>query len=147
MEFDNGLPVVLDVAHNPPAFISLFDAVKREYPNRKLRVVMALSRLKDALECTNVLYSRQNLSALYVTQANHEKAMEASTLEAYAHEVSRNNSSNAIMSVSPSIEQAIETARAESDSRNDIIVICGSVYMMTEVRAALKIPQILDPAE
>ena len=35
--------IILDVAHNPSAFIRLFETVKREYPRRKIHVLLGMS--------------------------------------------------------------------------------------------------------
>ena len=34
--------VLLDVAHNPPAFTRLFEQLQLRYPNRPVRVVMGI---------------------------------------------------------------------------------------------------------
>ena len=47
--------VVLDVAHNPQALLSLFQAMEMHFPKRSYRILFGISRDKDIVTCARMI--------------------------------------------------------------------------------------------
>lgn len=133
------------MAHNPPAFDVLFETLKEEHKGKKFRVVVALSGLKDALQCMNIVHSQEPLASLYLTNAAHDKAMPVEILKKETEKAASNNLVKTQFQAFSSIQTAIQTAIADAKAAGDLVVVCGSIYMMPEARETLGVPQLRDP--
>ena len=61
--------IILDVAHNPSAFTRLFETVKREYPRRKIHILLGMSKDKDVEGSLKVI--RKYADHLFFLPASH----------------------------------------------------------------------------
>ena len=158
--------VILDVGHNPPALAHLLAKLRTQYADRRWRFVIGLSRDKDLDECTAMLlrgasfYSPgSNLAHVYFVRAGHPRAAPPTMLEESARvaanaEVSdesetfiRPSSYDEIFStfdgdqsVTKGVNAAVAAAIRNSnhkDERGEVVIVCGSVFIMAEAREAL----------
>jgi dihydrofolate synthase/folylpolyglutamate synthase len=141
--------VILDVAHNPPAMKYLVHKLKTTFPERTFRFVAGMSSDKDLGQCARSLLSAtvgsddcRNKPQIHLVQAAHPRAaslediLEAESIlktTAYYDFEDR--------SITTQVVQALEMTK-END--NEILVVCGSVFLMAEAREALGIDEPRD---
>ena len=130
---DNGLTVVLDVAHNPPAMEYLVRKLKSTYPNSKFRFVVGMSSDKDLGQCGRSIMQVVNPDAIHLVEAAHPRAAK---LEAIRDAEPRLRDCHCDLE-DRSITRQIFKAKALASENGEILVVCGSVFLMAEAREAL----------
>lgn len=121
-------PFVLDVAHNPDGFIHLRQAIEKFYPGIKFRVFLAMSKNHDPVECLTQLNPIVNrVDCVYNGHARLSSAEELALLLKKA----------GFLNVYPAPLETI----AQS---NEPTIVCGSFFIMHDVRQILK---IYDPSD
>jgi dihydrofolate synthase/folylpolyglutamate synthase len=140
----NNSVVILDVAHNPSAMEYLVYKLKTTYPEASFRFVAGMSRDKDLGQCARALLSATNGSSrnIHLVQAAHPRAatlesiIEAeSSLETAAYYDFENRS------ITKQVLRALDMTKENDD---EILVVCGSVFLMAETREALGIDEPRD---
>jgi dihydrofolate synthase/folylpolyglutamate synthase len=122
--------VILDVAHNPDGLQALFAAVKKRYPHHATRVVAGFSEGKDISTCLQLL--KQHSKHIHLIDVDHPRLMPVSRLVSLAERegVAFEQPSGPLNIVLPAI---LQLASAE----HEIILICGSCFIMHEARIAI----------
>lgn len=121
--------IILDVAHNPDAMYRLVQALEVHYPNRNFYFVCGFSKGKDVVSCLKILNRRAKTIAL--VSARHERALSLPALQQAA--VEAGVSSSAIhpeATIRGALDHGCRTAAREGD----LLVVCGSFFIMAEVR-------------
>jgi dihydrofolate synthase/folylpolyglutamate synthase len=129
-----GLTVVLDVAHNPPAMDYLVRKLQSHYPGRKFRMIVGMSADKDLSLCgQSVMKAVEGDAArVHLVQAAHPRAAKLQDiLDATGLSNSNYNLSD------PSVTTQIQLATEKANKSEEILVVCGSVFLMSETREAL----------
>ena len=128
--------ILLDVAHNPPAMEYLIRKLQTTYPHSSFRFVVGMSSDKDLGQCARMILSLCPPTSIHLVQAAHPRAakLEAifkaeltAQLEQQAHYDKHD----------PSITKQIPLALELANQRKEILVICGSVFLMAEAREVL----------
>jgi dihydrofolate synthase / folylpolyglutamate synthase len=131
---DNAPMVILDVAHNPPAMEYLLRKLQSTYPDTSFRIVVGMSSDKDMTLCGKSVMEivKNDVSKIHFVQAAHPRAatleeiLNATKLEAAHFDLTDRSLTN-------QIQKALDLA-----TRNqEMVVICGSVFLMSEAREAL----------
>lgn len=123
--------IILDVAHNPAGLERLFEAVSLFYPHHLIRVVAGFSADKDVKKCLEII--SQKAVQIHLIRAKHPRSAEVSDL-------SRILLSEGIKSFTHSeIDEGVKQAVELSALNQEILVICGSFFIMTDVRSCLGI--------
>lgn len=122
--------VILDGAHNPDAAIAFRRALDRLAPRQRVVMVFAALIDKDVAAMAAELAPRADLVVL-TTAPNTPRALGAASLAAYFTE------RKVLMIEDTGL--ALERALAETGSE-DILVVCGSLYLVGFARAHLKVP-------
>jgi dihydrofolate synthase/folylpolyglutamate synthase len=135
------MTVILDVAHNPPAMDYLRYKLQATYPHHKFRIVVGMSSDKDMRLCASSLKQmvQNEMSRIHLVEAAHPRAAKLEDiwkadpeLQQYATYDIQNRS------ITQQIMYAIQLMNHNSvDDANEILVICGSVFLMAEAREAL----------
>lgn len=136
------LTVILDVAHNPPAMEYMVRKLKLTYPDVKVRVVVGMSADKDLHQCGQSILKavEGDATRIHLVEAAHARAacietiLKATGLHG-AHFDFQDRS------ITKQIELARELA---TKNEEDILVVCGSVFIMAEAREALGINEPRD---
>lgn len=130
-------PVILDVGHNPDGLIHLFKALNNKYPQQALRIVLGLSKNKDIEACLEVL--KKYGSAFHLVEASNGRGLE---VEKLAEKAKQHQLENIFIrkSIPQSIHEALEAAKKEKQ----VLVICGTFFIMAEARACLGIQEPRD---
>lgn len=153
-DVEGTIDVVLDVAHNDDAFGRLFARLRATYGStRRVRAVVGISSGKDTTEC--LAHALRLADVVYLVEADSKRAVSAAELRDAARECVRvvsDQESNGDEcatpevvcdgKVGPTVRRAVEAALTAADG--DVVVVCGSFFLMTEARSELGIPQMLD---
>lgn len=139
-EIVEGSPLlVLDVAHNPDGLLHLFMSLRKRFPNKKFSVLFGLSKNKDIQECLKIL-SKEG-SRFYIVEAKNGRGAKKDLLANLLKEMGKSSS------IHSGIGLAIDLAKKEAEALNEILVICGSFFIMGEARLHLGLDEIQDPID
>lgn len=128
-----GFGVILDVAHNSDGVTQLLRSLQSSYPDRTLRIVCGFSADKDISQMLAQLASASK--HVHLVSANHPRALDVSLLQLDQPPFSNH----------PSVEEGVAKALSLAQDTGDLVVICGSFFLMRQVRDALGIAQVVDP--
>ncbi|NRB41721.1 MAG: bifunctional folylpolyglutamate synthase/dihydrofolate synthase [Pseudomonadales bacterium] len=130
---DNGVDIILDVAHNVQAVALLKQRLNTLLPlpeGKKRIAVFAMLEGKDVSETVALL--KDDVKAWFVADLKHERAISASDLAAQIHEQGIH-----MISVSKNIRQAFARAKTLCEA-GDQIVVLGSFFTVAEVLPRLQ---------
>lgn len=133
IESVEGLQIVLDVAHNPPALKYLIHKLTRTFPGKEFRFVIGMSSDKDLRQSAEHLLSVTQAGAVHLVQAAHPRA---ASLEAMIEAEPRLRD-GVWDEKDRSITKQIEAAQVIAREKDEVVVVCGSVFLMAEARHAL----------
>lgn len=125
-----GDPVtILDGAHNDGSALALALALEREFPRRRVRLVIGVMQDKDARAVVRPLLERA--SAVFATRPPGPRGLDAAVLARLARGVA--------VSVVDDPADALRAARA-SARRGEIVCVTGSLALVGRARDALGLP-------
>ena len=146
MRHANGVLVVLDVAHNPPAMEYLMTKLQATYPpHQSYRMVVGMSSDKDLHLCAQSILQACHVSRIHLVQAAHPRAATVEQILEKAPQLGNANYDRDDPSITKQVHAALDAAAAATKD-NEIVVICGSVFLMAEAREALGIDEPRDSA-
>lgn len=140
---DSGLTVILDVAHNPPAMKYLVRKLQTTYPEASFRMVVGMSSDKDLKLCGDAvrLATQGDMSRIHLVQAAHPRAASLEDILLQA------NVQGAFYDLEDrSVTRQIQSASLLAQEKGEILVVCGSVFLMAEAREALGFDEPRDSA-
>ncbi|MDP1836645.1 MAG: folylpolyglutamate synthase/dihydrofolate synthase family protein [Chlamydiales bacterium] len=129
--FPIGKGVILDVAHNLNGVTRLLASMDHSYPNQPFHVVCGFSKDKEVAECLQMLTNKAE--HVHLVSAKHDRAMPMEMLVKQSKSIEH--------SCHRSVAEGIQVAL----SSGQIVLICGTFFMMREARDALGIAQECDP--
>ncbi|MFI0434956.1 MAG: bifunctional folylpolyglutamate synthase/dihydrofolate synthase [Parachlamydiaceae bacterium] len=133
------LPIILDVAHNPNGIEHLLMMVNHHYPTHPIRFVFGLSKNKDLKSCLQCITKMGN--HYHLVEAKNGRG---ASLETLYQQMRNLGIPDHKISSHLSIQEGVFQAKAEAFKHQEMIVICGSFFIMEEVRQALKINEPRD---
>ncbi|GMI01369.1 hypothetical protein TrLO_g1141 [Triparma laevis f. longispina] len=126
--------IILDVAHNPPALFHLFDKLSKQNPGVKKRVVIGMSSDKDLKLCGEILTSNvENVDNIHLVEASHPRAAKIQDMIEKWEELKGSNYDIN----DASVEKQTRTALKLAQENNELLIVCGSVFLMAGARSAL----------
>jgi dihydrofolate synthase/folylpolyglutamate synthase len=125
-------PMILDVAHNPDGLAHLFDAVKSEFPKFPIRVLFGLSKNKDLEGCIKLL--AKSGSCFHVVEALNGRG---ASKEELVPLLTKLHVPIEAITAHSNIAEAVALAMEASLKQSEVLVICGSFFIMGDVRQAL----------
>lgn len=123
-------PVILDVAHNPDGLTRLFQSIRQRYPAQPLRIVCGLSATKDIAGCLAII--AEHSKVVHLVEADSERAAPIRALAAACAQCGL-----APESVNPSVQSTVRLALDLAAQQGEVVVICGSFFIMAAAREAL----------
>lgn len=126
--------VVLEVAHNKNGIAEMLRHLQ-QLSFHQLHIVIGVVKDKDVEQVLQLLPSK---GAYYFTQANIPRALSANELQAKAN--SFGLSGDVFLNVNEALNKALENA-----SEDDLIIVCGSIFLVAEVDRAL--PRLKESAQ
>lgn len=121
--------IVLDGGHNMQGIGVLVSALKKYFPDKKVRIVCGMLRDKEYNEMIERLGEVCN--DFIAVKANSPRALSAEELKR-AIEV-KGKKGAAAESIQEGVRKALEVTQ-----KHEVLVFCGSLYMIGEVRGILK---------
>lgn len=125
-ETKNGV-IVLDGAHNKEGILALIDTVKCTYPTKKPLYLFSAIATKDAKEMIHLLEASGG--EVVVTTGSHLASINPQLLKTYIHHHPQ--------LAYDDFKDAIHILLSEKVTECDIMVVCGSLYFISEVREHL----------
>ncbi|OQS05679.1 folylpolyglutamate synthase [Thraustotheca clavata] len=140
--------VVLDVAHNMPAFESLLKLIKVKYPKRNVRFVCGFSADKDMAHVADLITAMTSPSKVHFVTGYHPRCATTTEIEAAlgakaSEHFHLHQGTSDVSSVAQGVYSAIQASRKD----DDVVVVCGSVFIMSEAREALGFQEPQDSEE
>jgi dihydrofolate synthase/folylpolyglutamate synthase len=121
--------IVLDGGHNIQGIEVLVSALKRYFPNKKIRIVCGMLRDK---EYSKMIEKLTEISTDFIAvRANSPRALSAEELKVVIKAKGKN--AEAAGSIQEGVKKALELTE-----KDEVLVFCGSLYMIGEVRGILK---------
>ncbi len=122
---------IFDVAHNPDAIFNLLQALHAFYPNRTFRFLVGFSKDKEYGQCLDLI--ADVASHIHLVQAHSPRAATVDhLLQALKNEDPK------LYTPHLSIEDGIEAAYEAALASGEILVICGSFYIMAAAKQAIQ---------
>lgn len=129
-------PLILDVAHNPDGIRHLIQMIDFYHPQMKVRFIIGLSQNKDLEGCMGLIAGRG--SHFHLIEASNGRGVPTSSLY---EGLCRSGVSSSIITEHSSIQAAVNEAQKEALISGEAIVACGSFFIMSEIRRALKMSE------
>lgn len=134
--------IILDVGHNPDGLKHLFQAIRTYYPERRLRLLFGLSKNKDLQGCLKEIAVHGDV--FHLVEAANGRGASVDIL----------SSSLVALGITParvfthdSVITATLLARKAAQEEGQLLVICGSFFIMGEARQALGFSEPRDPID
>lgn len=132
-------PVLLDVGHNPDGLKHLFQATATFFPNQPLQIVFGLSKSKDIVSCLTILKERG--IHFYPVEASNGRGVPVSDLKKGLEQLGITSNRISIFS---NTEDSLKAALQEASSHHHAVVVCGSFFIMSQIRQLLGIQEPKD---
>ena len=117
--------IIFDVAHNPDGFSKLIEALETYFPHRKWVCILGMSKEKD-LEVSLAILSK-GASHIYLVEADSKRAASKEKMGEILLQ------QGVFSFTSTTVKEALSLAI----SQEDLVVVCGSFYLMQEARLIL----------
>lgn len=134
--------IILDVAHNPDGLKELLKAIRNRYPKHALRFVIGLSSNKDIQSCLNII--KDEATGFHFIEGSNERA---ASKEKLAEQMVNLGVSASEITCEPNIASAIQHAIHTASKNDEIVVVCGTFFIMGQARQALGINEPQDPTD
>ena len=123
--------IILDVGHNPDAIQKLFLRIKESFGDVPICVVYGASKDKDVRSCIELML--QKAESLYFVAAETPRALSVDDLM----EIAQSAASGKELFKCSSIEEGMEQSFFHAVQKNQLLVVCGSFFIMHKVRRFL----------
>jgi dihydrofolate synthase/folylpolyglutamate synthase len=125
---------IFDVAHNPDAVFYLLQALHTFYPEAKFRFVAGFCKDKEYATCLALI--ADVATHIHLVQAPISRAANLEELKA-----SIEKEDLALCTFHPILREAVQLADSLASEKGEILVVCGSFYIMAEAKEALQAPK------
>lgn len=124
--------IVFDVAHNPGGFTKLLEAIRTRFGTQRARFMVGMSKGKEIERSMQVLSSYAQY--IYLAPVASHKLLPPKELGKQLHALGYS-----AYGCRNSLEETFRLALAESAEHGDLLVVCGSFYIMAEIKKLLKV--------
>lgn len=133
----------LDAGHNPPAFKNMLSLLKNKYPHNKLRAICCFSRNKDIEKMFDYL----DIFADKVNFLNIKHSRLASYQQMIEMAKGRSKEKYEDLNQATMTNGDIKKIMSSVGSNNELVIICGSFFIMKEIRQFFGFEDEKDPNE
>lgn len=134
--------LILDVGHNPDGLLNLFKAIRQKYPKNEIRILFGLSKSKDISGCLAIL--KEEGIHFHLVEAPNGRGMAIADLQRGLVECGVPLPQ---ISVDATIKESLINALSEASQKQQLVLVCGTFFIMSEVRQALGIEEARDPID
>jgi len=132
--------ILFDVAHNPDALAHLIASFDYHFPNRRLRVIFGLSKDKDIAGC--LFEVKKRAGHIHLVAAASPRSAQPELL---AMELKRQGFAH--FTCHTSIFEGMIDAAEMSILKEEMLLVCGSFFIMAEAKKALGLNYLYDPLD
>ena len=132
-------PVILDAGHNPDGLEHLFQALKQKYPHSSFRVLFGLSKTKDINGCLHVF--KRFVDTFHLVEAPNGRGLE---VDALWKKMEENYFEMKLVYRDGDIPHSIQKAMQAAQKNKQLLIVCGTFFIMSDARAALGIKETRD---
>lgn len=134
----DGREIILDAAHNPEAIARLFRQLG--VPNEQMRVICGFSKNKDWRACLETIAA--HAAHIHLVAATNGRGTEPKEMERALKEIGVDAGRIWVYS---SIDESVQEALRGSAKCDQKLLVCGTFFIMADVRQALGIQEPRDP--
>ena len=134
--------LIFDVAHNPDGLEHLFKSLIQKYPNREFRVVFGLSKTKDLHGCVAIL--TKFAKDFHPIEALNGRGVSVSELSELLIQF---GIPAGLINCRTTIKESLASALYEGAQKRQIVIVCGSFFIMGPCRESLGIEEQRDPMD
>ncbi len=109
------------------------------YPNYPIRILFGLSKNKDMQGCLKII--AQYGSSFHIVEASNGRGLRTNDIY---HHLKKLSISPHLIFTHPSIFAATREAKEQAFQNKELLLICGSFFIMHQVRQALGIQEPYD---
>ncbi len=131
--------IVLDVAHNIGGMKAVFEAIELKLSSKKVRVLIGLSSSKDHKSIFSFLAKK--VEAIHVLPIKHMKLEDPQVLRETIID-----SGYKKVYFNPDLKRTLKEAFLLAKENEETVLICGSFFVMADVRQALGFKDVIDEA-
>lgn len=133
--------VVLDIGHNPPAVTTLVAKAKGHARRcgKGIRMIVGMSRDKDIPSSLHMLAEITSKEKISFVQASHPRATPVPVLQAILHGRSFGEADVRAAVDDDHTRRTVHEQLQLCAENNEILLVCGTAFIMAEVRAAIGI--------
>lgn len=136
---DTTVKVILDVAHNPQAIEYLIAKLRRCYPSFDLRFVMGMSADKDSKGCSDLLLETvSHPNRIHLVESSNPRAASVKSM------LEVNPKLHECIHEETSVTLQVREALRLCAINNELLVVCGSFFIMADAREELGINEPRD---
>lgn len=139
----SSVTVVLDVGHNPAAVSALSKRIKRDFEGRVIRILYGVSRDKDIRACLRQIITCTSHDRIHFAHSDNFRAATIQELCEIYKEESGNDIGEVLgVDLKSTVSEALKRCADESD--DSVLVVCGTGYIMPQVRNIVGIEEPRD---
>lgn len=129
--------VIFDVAHNSHGFTRLLQMLMHTYPHHDYRFVVGFSKDKDISECARLIQDQAH--AVHLISGSHPRlALVSEIQDAFINLKTQTH-------LEKTIREGVQNALQAFNPKQEVLVIAGSFFIMSEARKALGLEDPEDP--
>lgn len=140
--FDREIMIILDVAHNPDGIKELLKSISSLYPKSDLEFVCGFSLGKDIFSCLEEL--KKHAKHLHLVCSSNQRGISAAHLKEVALNAGFSDSE---LSTYSQVSEGLTSGIQQAKVNQRLLVVCGSFFIMAEVRKTLNLSEPSDPMD
>ena len=152
---DENIPdVYLDVCHNPQAVECVIKEVQKLHPESRIYVICGFSKQKDMTSMLHQIATCPNVAAIHPVTSQHFKLQHIDSVKEKVEEIERllhpyTGGKNPFQEPieKGDIHSTLKHVTKKAAEKKDVVLVCGSFYIMADVRDYYMFGDELDPIE
>lgn len=147
--------VYLDVCHNPQAVECVIKQLAKIHPMSRVHVVCGFSKAKDMTSMLHFLATSPNVKTIYPVTSQHFKLQHIDNVKSKVDEIIKLLHPYIDLSQNPfqepiecgNIGCTLDKVTKAAGENKDVVLVCGSFYIMQDVREFYNFGDETDPKE
>lgn len=147
--------VYLDVCHNPQAVDCVIKELSKLHPTSQIHVVCGFSKQKDMTSMLHSIATCPNVKAIHPVTSQHFKLQHIDSVKQRVDEITKllhpyiSHQKNPFQEPIEcgNIHSTLHKVTKTAAENKDVVLICGSFYIMADARDFYKFGDELDPKE
>ena len=124
---------VLDVSHNPSAIRHFLIKLREHFKYQAFRFIIGFSSDKDIRGCLSAILDKTSVKSIHLVEASNARAATFEKLFDVCPILKESN----YTATNRSVANQVKVALSLSQKNDEVLVVCGSFFLMSEAREAL----------